>query len=83
MKEIPKDKWLPDDKYKKLRYQTFMQYVDMLGKHLTMYEYRHDVPMLAETCMKIAEIWGEALRGRDIPITTEMVEYRRNKGDGK
>ena len=80
MKEIPKDKWLPDDKYRKLRWATLRQFDNMLGNHLTMYGYKQDVPMLAEGCMKIAEIWGEALRGRDIPITSEMVEYRRNKG---
>jgi len=83
MKEIPPDRWIPDDKYKKLRYQALMQYDKLLGDHLTMYEYKHDVPMLAEESMRIAEIFCEAVRGRDIPITTEVVQYRRIKGGKK
>ncbi len=80
MKEISPDKWIPEDKYKKLRHQTFRQYAELLGGHLTMYEYKHDVPMLSEECTKIAEIFCEAVRGRDIPITSEVVKYRRRKG---
>ena len=80
MNEIPEDKWIPEDKYRKLRWGTLRQFDEMLGNHLTMYEYKLDVPMLAEACMQIAEIWGEAIRGRDIPITSETVKYRRSKG---
>ncbi len=45
-----------------------------------MYEYKHDVPMLSEECTKIAEIFCEAVRGRDIPITSEVVKFRSRKG---
>jgi len=79
MKEIPEDKFVPDDKYNKLTWQMERQMDAFLSGCITMYGYQHDVPMLAHGCRVIAEIWGEAIRGREIPITEDTVKHRRRK----
>ena len=80
MKEISPDKWIPDDKYRKICWGTRRQIEAFLGEYLTMYGYQNDIFVIAEGLMYYVELFGEVVRGRDIPIMAEVVKYRRRKG---
>lgn len=78
MKEIPKDKWIPEDTYKKFLFQMTAQMNDAL-QVFNIHGLGVYIPGATEACAISAELFCENVRGRDIPLTPEMVRYRRNK----
>ena len=70
---------IPDEQYSKFRYQTVKQFEDIMIQVFNMHGLGIYIADVAEACMCAAELFSEAVRGKEVPITKEMVAYRRRK----
>ena len=69
---------IPDAQYAKLRFQA----KGLILKHLEVFDLYGMglyIPDVAENLMVDAELFCENVRGKEEPITKEMVAYRRRK----
>ena len=58
---------IPDEKYNKLRFQLRGQFAAILNV-FRCYGLNNDVDQAIEECTKVAENFGQAVRGKDKPI---------------